>query len=41
MLHWSYLNVVGVLLSVVAVVWDRGNGGAHRIAKGRTRVAVA
>jgi hypothetical protein len=26
----SYLNVVGVALSVIALVWDRGSGGAHR-----------
>lgn len=41
MLHWSYLNVVGVALSIVAIVWDRGNGGAHRVARGRVRRAIA
>lgn len=26
-----YFNIVGVVLSVVGLLWDRGSGGAHRI----------
>lgn len=31
MFHWSYLNLAGVVLSIIAIVVDRGTGGAHRV----------
>lgn len=38
-MHWSYLNIVGVVLSIVALVVDRGTGGAHRVRR-NARAAV-